>query len=206
VASDEAEILEEIAFHLEMRTRDNVREGLEPEEARRAAEERFGSVEKVIGECLRVRNGGRVMLQRINLVMVVVLLAAVGGLGWMLVSDSARSADEMRELRGEIARLLEGNQQAALLDAAPDVERIHLLGQVNKPGTVPITGQITLGKAIALGGGFRQYAKMSAVRIIRKAGDRTRVIVVDFDEIVGGDRADLPLEPDDIVFVPESIF
>jgi hypothetical protein len=58
VASDEAEILEEIAFHLEMRTRDNVREGLEPEEARRAAEERFGSVEKVIGECLRVRNGG----------------------------------------------------------------------------------------------------------------------------------------------------
>ena len=48
----EADVDEELAFHLAMRTRDFVARGMSPEEARRAAAERFGDVAR-IGNQLR---------------------------------------------------------------------------------------------------------------------------------------------------------
>ncbi len=47
----EDELDEEVRFHLEMQTRDNVRRGMSPPEARRAAHRRFGAVEQVKEEC-----------------------------------------------------------------------------------------------------------------------------------------------------------
>jgi hypothetical protein len=35
---------------------------------------------------------------------------------------------------------------------------------------------------------------------------RSRIITVDFDEILDGERDDVVLEADDVVYVPESIF
>jgi polysaccharide export outer membrane protein len=86
---------------------------------------------------------------------------------------------------------------------------VYVLGNVNSPGPQPyMRGRepITLGRLISIVGGFSQYARRGAVRIIRKGAGRSRVIVVDFDEIIDGERDDVVLQPDDLVFVPESIF
>ena len=44
------------------------------------------------------------------------------------------------------------------------------------------------------------------VQGIRKMEGRSRIITVDFDEILDGERDDVVLEADDVVYVPESIF
>src|SRR5918997_6455092 len=52
------EIDEEMRFHLEMRTEENVRRGMSPEEARREAERRFGPLARIKEMGYEVRGGG----------------------------------------------------------------------------------------------------------------------------------------------------
>src|SRR3954449_10207641 len=54
------EIGEELQFHLDMRTEENIRKGMSPEEARRAAENRFGRVTRIKESGYEVRGGGLV--------------------------------------------------------------------------------------------------------------------------------------------------
>jgi predicted permease len=54
------EIDEELRFHLDMRTEENIRKGMSPEEARRAAEKRFGRVTHIKESGYEVRGGGLV--------------------------------------------------------------------------------------------------------------------------------------------------
>ncbi len=53
----EAEVDEELRFHLEMRIRENLDAGLAPEEAERAARERFGNLADVAEDGVEVRRG-----------------------------------------------------------------------------------------------------------------------------------------------------
>src|ERR1051325_884234 len=52
------EIDEEVRFHIEMRTEENVRRGMSPEEARREAERRFGRLARIKEMGYEVRGGG----------------------------------------------------------------------------------------------------------------------------------------------------
>lgn len=54
----EEEIRDEIAFYLEMRTRELEEEGMDPEAARRAARASFGDVEAVVRRCRTIRGAG----------------------------------------------------------------------------------------------------------------------------------------------------
>ena len=51
------EIDEEMQFHIEMRTEENVRRGMAPEEARREAERRFGGLTRMKERGYEVRGG-----------------------------------------------------------------------------------------------------------------------------------------------------
>ncbi|HWC20193.1 MAG TPA: ABC transporter permease [Terriglobales bacterium] len=52
------EITEELAFHIDQRTADNIRAGMSPEEARRGAEQRFGWISRIKEEGYEIRGGG----------------------------------------------------------------------------------------------------------------------------------------------------
>lgn len=81
--------------------------------------------------------------------------------------------------------------------------KAYIFGQISKPGPVniPVDSKLKLSQAILLAGPPLQWAKLSAVRVVR-AGKTT---VVDLDAIMNKGRAekDLLLEPDDWVVVPE---
>lgn len=57
--------------------RELVEHGHAPGEARAEALRRFGSPERVEGECLGIHLGGRLMLQRMHFIVTLLLLAAV---------------------------------------------------------------------------------------------------------------------------------
>ena len=66
----QAEVDEELAFHLEQRIRDNLARGMSPDDARRAAHERFGHVGDVREECaglLAADRRGRARRERLRL-------------------------------------------------------------------------------------------------------------------------------------------
>ena len=84
---------------------------------------------------------------------------------------------------------------------------VYILGKVARPGQYPFTPgreEMTLAKLVAKAGDFTQFADSSEVRILRKEGNRTRAIDIDFSDIIETKIQDFPLKPDDVIYVPES--
>ncbi len=81
-------------------------------------------------------------------------------------------------------------------------ERITVDGAVNKPGIYPITGQITLLRALALAGGFGPIANANEVMLFRvnEKGNR-QVAVFNVEEIRAGKKDDPDLKGDDLIVV-----
>jgi len=86
---------------------------------------------------------------------------------------------------------------------------VYVLGHVRAPAPQPLMRgrkKITLVQLISVVGGISQYGDDSSIRIIRKTGGRPRIMEIDFDDIMDGERDDVVLEADDVIYVPESIF
>ncbi len=83
----------------------------------------------------------------------------------------------------------------------------YVSGQVSKPGPVniPVNAMVKLSQAILIVGPPTQWAKLSAVKVVRQTGKGTQTMVVDVDAILnkGRPEKDMVLEPDDLVIVPE---
>jgi polysaccharide biosynthesis/export protein len=94
------------------------------------------------------------------------------------------------------------------LDAINNVRgKAYVSGQVSKPGPVdiPVDSKLKLSRAILLAGPPLQWAKLSAVKVVRQTSQGAQTTVVDVDAIMnrGRPEKDMFLEPDDWVIVPE---
>lgn len=81
---------------------------------------------------------------------------------------------------------------------------VSVLGQVNEAGSYPYKPGITLMQAISLAGGMNPLAHKRKVKLIRDTDKGRQTFEVDVTAILDSRTNDLPLEPGDIVFVPES--
>ena len=81
---------------------------------------------------------------------------------------------------------------------------ISVLGEVAKPGTFPFVERLSLVQAISEAGGLGPVAAPRRVKLIRKGPDGPETYQISLEEITAGKAREIPLEPGDIVFVPES--
>jgi polysaccharide export outer membrane protein len=92
-------------------------------------------------------------------------------------------------------------------------QRFFVVGEVAKPGEFPLTSRTTMLQALALAGGFREYAKTDEIRVIRQevivGKDRrpyTREIVlpVNYKALARGQdlHENYVLKPSDVIVVP----
>lgn len=102
------------------------------------------------------------------------------------------------------------NPRVILQIVSSQSSQIVLLGEVEKPGVYPLPGgeSRTLLQAIAEAGGFTELASPDRVRIVRKTpdGKQTTLKVRVSDLLGGGRQQDVPLEPNDVIMVPEVVF
>jgi polysaccharide export outer membrane protein len=91
--------------------------------------------------------------------------------------------------------------------------RFFVVGEVAKPGDYPLLGRTTILQALALAGGFREYAKTEEIRIIRQEPGlgtdgrpitRELVIPVNYKSLAQGQalRFNVILKPGDTIVVP----
>ncbi|MBI2932603.1 MAG: SLBB domain-containing protein [Planctomycetes bacterium] len=92
----------------------------------------------------------------------------------------------------------------------PERDRVYVLGQVHRPGNYVATADYptTISQAISMAGGFTRIAHESGVRLMRRgAGDQRESYVINVARILDGHpEEDVPLQPGDVVFVPDSFF
>jgi len=92
----------------------------------------------------------------------------------------------------------------------PRAETVYVMGQVQKAGGFVLTDRtsMTVLQAISMAGGFDKTAKPQNSVILRRAGDgdnpRTEV-AVDLRKILDRKAPDVPMQPEDILYVPDNI-
>jgi polysaccharide export outer membrane protein len=92
--------------------------------------------------------------------------------------------------------------------AVPRADVVYVIGEVGRPGPVPLTADhtITVMEAVSTSGGVLRTAAPSRVRILRRvAGQDTRAeIAVNLQEMMQGKAKDVRLAVGDILVVPDS--
>jgi polysaccharide export outer membrane protein len=115
----------------------------------------------------------------------------------------------------QIARLVRKRLVAEKILTDPSVvvsvkeynsKRIVLLGQVQKPGSFPLTPGLTLIQAVSLAGGFTSIANTDRVNFTRHTKSGAKTVQINLDEITSGRSPDIPLQAGDRVYVYERIF
>jgi polysaccharide biosynthesis/export protein len=83
---------------------------------------------------------------------------------------------------------------------------IYVVGEVGHPSgfLMDNSGRLSVLQAIALAGGTTSNAKLSGTRIIRKSTAGLSEIAVPLKKLLQAKATDVPLEADDILFVPTS--
>ncbi|MEM8944581.1 MAG: permease prefix domain 1-containing protein [Planctomycetota bacterium] len=110
-ADIEADIRDELEFHLAMRTDENVRDGMSAEAARRDAEQRVGNFEASRRACQKIDLGPRIWMQRLQLSALVLLIATVLYQAILLTQTRAKNADQIEALTLTIQQLQDASHR-----------------------------------------------------------------------------------------------
>lgn len=84
-------------------------------------------------------------------------------------------------------------------------QKFNILGQVTRPGSYPVANAATVLDAIAIAGGFRDFAKQKAIYILRQNADGTQArLRFNYKEVVKGQdpAQNIKLQPNDTIVVP----
>jgi len=79
------------------------------------------------------------------------------------------------------------------------------MGEVEHPGSFPLVRPTTVMDGLALAGGFRDFAKVSKIRVLRKTPQGTTVTFpFNYKQVSKGqnDSQNIELRPGDTIIVP----
>jgi polysaccharide export outer membrane protein len=90
-----------------------------------------------------------------------------------------------------------------VVEASPVM--VYVMGEVTQPGSIPMRGPMTVLQALAMAGGFREFANPKDIRILRKGPGvqkSVETIRFNYNDAVKGNVAPVFLMPGDMVVVP----
>ena len=124
-----------------------------------------------------------------------------------LLNDVRAAGLTPMELRDQLMRrLAEYMPHPEVAVVVSDVKsfKVSVIGQVPKPDRFELKSAATVMDALALAGGFTEFASRSRIVVVRAGGQKTTRIPFDYDKFRAGDpgQENFALRPGDIVLVP----
>jgi len=88
----------------------------------------------------------------------------------------------------------------------PGAPIVYVLGEVGKPGGYVLgsAAGVTVLRVVAAAGGPTRNASVGGTKMLRRTSNGLQEIPVPLKDILRAKTPDMPLEPDDIIFVPNS--
>jgi len=124
-----------------------------------------------------------------------------------LLNDVQAAGLEPMQLQAAIAAGLKkyiSDPQVTVVVMQINSRRIYVLGEVARPGAFPMLPNMTVLQALSTAGGFSQFAKLSAIYVLRTENGRQVNLPFNYKEVVRGVRPEqnITLKPGDTVVVP----
>ncbi|HKZ72643.1 MAG TPA: SLBB domain-containing protein, partial [Steroidobacteraceae bacterium] len=87
-------------------------------------------------------------------------------------------------------------------------DQIRVLGQAANPQALPYRAGMTVLDVMIAVGGLGEFAAGNRSKIVRRVGDRQVELRVRLKDLVkdGDIRANVPVQPGDVIIIPESRF
>lgn len=187
---------DEFAFHLDELARECRADGMNEAAARAEARRRFGDVEKVRRQCARIARQERVMLQRVNFVLMIIVLLVVAGVGLQVAITQRYNTLALQAITADLANMK--------FDAAPAVSKgtAYVSGDIKRPGaySLPGTGKLTLTQLIMASGGL-VIGQDATVRLSRGQELDAMTEEFSYSELTASPRIAPAMQPGDTVFV-----
>jgi len=118
------------------------------------------------------------------------------------IPAAGRTPTELRDAITAALREYITNPVVTVIVVEATPATIYVMGEVNKPGTLAVTGPVSILQALAMAGGFKDFAHTKNIKILRKSGTGTKTLIFNYNEAVKGDADPVLLEPGDTVIVP----
>jgi len=117
---------------------------------------------------------------------------------------AGRTPDDLSsEIQAKLSRFLEVPQVTLSVSQAISA-RFYVLGEVAHPGAFPLPSRISVVQALALAGGFREFAKKESISVLRNRGGLQTAIPFNYKDVEVGLRLEqnIFLEAGDTILVP----
>jgi polysaccharide export outer membrane protein len=118
------------------------------------------------------------------------------------VLAEGRTATELRDTL--VSSLKEYNNNpivtVIVVETVPPV--FYVMGEVNNPGTLPLKGQISAVQALAMAGGFKDFAKKKDIVIQRNGPAGITSVPFNYNDAVKGKAPMVYVQPGDTIIVP----
>jgi len=131
-----------------------------------------------------------------------------GKISLPLVGEVQAAGQTPLKLEQEIAAKLKsyiGEPEVTVIVQQINSQKFNILVQVARPGSYPMANAATVLDAIAVAGGFRDFAKQKAIYILRQNayGSQAR-LAFNYKEVVKGKNPaqNIKLQPRDTIVVP----
>lgn len=124
-----------------------------------------------------------------------------------LIGELQASGQTVEQLRLTIAaqlkRYMEAPEVAVIVKEARS-QFFTIVGMVQKPGSYPLTQRLTVMEGLAMGGGFKDFAKKKKIMVVRTKRDgKVERIPFNYEAAANGDlKQNFPLEQKDMIVVP----
>lgn len=130
-----------------------------------------------------------------------------GRISLPLIGDVETVGKSVPELKTELEKrfaAVVSEPAVSVLLAESKSWRYYILGQIRTPGEFAIDYPMTLLQALARSGGFLEWAKTDSILLLRREGERERIIHFDYPALLQGDKLaqNIVIAAGDTIIVP----
>jgi len=131
-----------------------------------------------------------------------------GKISLPLVGEVQAAGETPHQLELAIAKRLQSyisEPEVTVIVQQINSQKFNILGQVTKPGFYSLVNSPTVLDAIAMAGGFRDFAKKKSIYVLRQNPDGTTTrLPFNYKDVIQGKNAtqNVKLQPHDTVYVP----
>jgi polysaccharide export outer membrane protein len=119
------------------------------------------------------------------------------------VEATGRTPIEMRDVIAKSLKDYVNNPTVTVIVVEALASKIYVMGEVTHPGTMDLHGPTTILQALAMAGGFKEFANTKDVKVLRPNGDRgVQTIKFNYKDVLNGDAKPFLLRSGDTVVVP----
>jgi polysaccharide export outer membrane protein len=118
------------------------------------------------------------------------------------VKADGLTVSQLRDLLTEKYSRFLKDPTVAVIPLKIESKKVHIIGQVSKPGIYPLTAPMTVLELIARAGGLTELAKTKSIKIMRKKDGR--ILNFNYKDVIGGKnlKQNVFLENGDNVMIP----